>query len=61
MAVARVAASGHLAGGHVESCEECRRAVANIVVAASFDLVGSHGQQRLGPVQRLDLTLLIDA
>ena len=61
MAVARVAASRHLAGGNVESCEERRRAVANIVVAAPFDLAGSHGQQRLGPVQCLDLTLLIDA
>jgi hypothetical protein len=46
-AMARVEAPGHLAGGHVESCEECRRAVTNIVVAAPFDLAGSHGQQRL--------------
>jgi len=57
VAMARVAAPHHLAGGNVESCEECRRAVTNIVVAASFDLARSHGQQRLGPVQRLDLTL----
>ena len=35
--------------------------MARIVVGAPLDLSRSHGQQRLGPVQRLDLALLVDA
>jgi hypothetical protein len=32
-----------------------------VVVSAPFRLVEAHGQQRRGPVQRLDLALLVDA
>jgi hypothetical protein len=35
--------------------------VANIIVAAPLDLSEAHGQKRLAPVKRLDLTLLVNA
>ena len=40
---------------HIQSGEQGRRAVAFVIVAAAFDLAGPHGQQRLGPIQRLHL------
>jgi hypothetical protein len=45
MAVARAAASGHLAVGNVERCEKRHCAAANVVVAASLDLAWTHRQQ----------------
>jgi ABC-type phosphonate transport system ATPase subunit len=31
-----------------------------VIVSAPLGLLGAHGQQWLGPVQRLDLRLLVD-
>jgi hypothetical protein len=56
-----VGPAGHLAGGDVEGGEEGGGAVADVVVGAPLHLPGTHGQQRLGPVESLDLALLIDA
>ncbi len=46
---------------HVQSCEQVRRAVAHIVMGALLGLAEADRQQRLGPVQRLDLGLLVKA
>jgi hypothetical protein len=51
----------HLAGGDVERGEQRRRAVPLVVMRPALDLAGPHRQERLGPVQRLNLRLLIDA
>ena len=55
------AAADDLAGRGVESGEQRQGAVAFVVVAAPFGLTGAHRQQRLGPVEGLDLALLVDA
>jgi hypothetical protein len=55
-----VGLAGHLASGDVEGGEERGGAVAQIVVGAPLHLTGTHGQQRLGPIEGLDLALLID-
>src|SRR6185436_2071297 len=46
---------------HVESGKQRRGAVALLVVGTTLNLAGSHGQQRLRAIQRLDLALFIDA
>jgi hypothetical protein len=46
---------------HVEHSKQRRGAVAFVVVGAPLDLTKPHGQQRLRAVQRLNLTLFIDA
>ena len=60
-AVTRKALSDDLAGGDVEGGEQRGGAVAHVVMGASLDLSGPHGQHRLGAVERLDLALLVDA
>jgi hypothetical protein len=50
-----------LPGLHIERGEQRQRAMALVVVAAPFGLSGPHRQQRLRPVERLDLALLVDA
>jgi hypothetical protein len=60
-AMAGIATPDDLAGGGVESGEQAEGSVARVVVGAPLDLSRAHGQQRLGPVQRLDLALLVDA
>ena len=47
-------------GGDVKSGKEGCGAMANVVVGHSFDVSKSHGQHRLGPVEGLNLALLID-
>ena len=47
------------AGFGVERGKQGRRAVRHVIMRAPFDLAGPHRQQRLGPVERLDLTLLV--
>ena len=47
--------------GDVERGEQAGDAVADVVVGASLGHAGHHRQHRLGPVQRLDLALLVDA
>lgn len=49
----------HVATGHVESGEQTGGAVPLVVESAALDLPGPHGQQRHGPVQRRNLTLLV--
>jgi hypothetical protein len=44
-----------------KTCEQRCGAMAFIVMRASLHLPGTHRQQRLGAVQRLDLAFLIDA
>ncbi len=51
----------HMATGHVESGEQTGSAVPSVVVSAAFDLSRTHGQQRRGAVQRLNLALLVHA
>jgi hypothetical protein len=48
------------AGRDVERGEETRRAVAHVVVGPSLDRALSERQHRLGPVEGLDLGLLVD-
>ena len=60
-AVTRVQASDHLARGEVQRRVEARGAGAPIVVAAALGDARQQRQDRRGPIQRLDLGLLIDA
>src|SRR5262249_52595834 len=60
MAVALHTAADDLALEHVESGEERRRAVADVVVRHGFEASLLHRQARLGAVERLYLALLID-
>jgi hypothetical protein len=67
--VAGHALAYHRAGLHVglgrhgcyEAGEQRRGAMALIIVRAPLDLAGAHRQQRLGAIERLDLTLLVNA
>ena len=54
-AMALVTTADDLAGRHVERGEQRARTVPLVVVAASLGLAGTQGQQRLRPVERLDL------
>src|SRR5208283_313287 len=56
-----MASPNHLAAFHVQSSEQRSGSVANIIMAAAFHLPGTHGQQRLRAIQRLDLRLLVYA
>ncbi len=59
-----VASSGfgrHLAGRDLERGEQARRPVALVVMGVALDLPGLHRQHRLGPIERLDLGLLVEA
>ena len=60
MAVARFALGQHRSGGDVESGKQGRGAVSDIVVGDSFHIAESHGQNRLGAIQSLNLRLLVD-
>jgi hypothetical protein len=60
-ALPTVALANDPAAHHFERGEERRRPIADIVVRAALRLPGTHRQQRLSPVERLDLRLLIDA
>ena len=46
---------------HIESSEQGGDAMTLIVMGSSLDLAGSHRQQRLRAIKRLDLGLFIDA
>ena len=59
--VASLAAADHLAGLGVQCGKQRHRAVAQIIVGAPFRLSGTHGQQRAGTVQSLDLGLFVHA
>ena len=60
MTVACLALRQDGAGGDVESGKQGGGAMANVVVGHSFDVSKSHGQHGLGPVEGLNLRLLID-
>ena len=59
--VARPALGEHLAGGHVQGGEKGGGAVVDVVVRHTLHVTQAHGQQRLSPVQGLDLRLFVDA
>ena len=46
---------------HIQRGEQRRRPVPNVVVRTGFDVPGSHRQQRLRPIERLNLRLFVDA
>ena len=50
----------HLAGAHVQRGEQVRRAVPHVVVGAFLGRVERDREHGLGPIQGLDLGLLID-
>jgi hypothetical protein len=50
-----MALADHLAALGVERRKQGRRAVARVVVGAGLHLPRSHGQNGLGPIERLDL------
>ena len=56
-----VAGIGDLAGRDLQGCEQAGGAVALVVVGLLLRKPGPQRQDRRGPVQRLDLGLLIDA
>jgi hypothetical protein len=60
MAVALHAAADDLAFEHIESGEERGRAMAFVIVGQGSGAALLQGQARLGPVERLDLALLVD-
>ncbi len=51
----------HLPGFHIQGGKEGRRPVATVVMGAPFNLPGSHRENGLCAIQRLNLGLLIDA
>ena len=48
------------AGGDLEGGRQDEGAVTLVVVGVALDLPGPEGQHRLGPIERLDLGLLVD-
>ena len=61
MAMTLGAFAEYFAGGHIESGEQGRGSVADVVVGIAFDIARSHRQRGLGTIERLDLAPLIDA
>ena len=60
--VTRVAGvGGDLAGGDLQRGEQAGGAVANVIVGLLLGNALAQRQNRLGPIQRLDLAFLIDA
>src|SRR6266498_6076190 len=55
------ASFGDRAGGHLQSSEQTRGAVPDVVMRHSGWKARTDRQDRLGPVQRLNLRLLVDA
>ena len=61
VAMARFATCEHLAGSDVQSGEQRRGPMADIVMGNPFGVAKAHRQQRLGPIQCLDLALFVHA
>jgi hypothetical protein len=59
-AVATMDLADDFAGFGIESGEQAGCAMAQVVRSAAFGLSGTHGQQRRGSLQSLNLALLID-
>jgi hypothetical protein len=60
-AVSAIALGEHVTGGHLQSREERRRAMAHVIMSAPLNLPRAHGQERLAALKGLNLTLLVDA
>jgi len=60
MSVASLALGDHFTVGDIERGKQRGGAVTDVVVGDAFDVTESHGQHRLGPVERLHLGLFID-
>lgn len=60
MTMACLALRQDCSGRDVESGKQGGGAMANVVVGHSFDVSKSHGQHGLGPVEGLDLRILIN-
>ena len=60
-AMAAMHFTDHLASRHIQCGEQGRGAVALVVVGATLDLTGPHRQDRLCPIEGLDLALLVCA
>lgn len=58
-AVAPVELADHATARHLQRCEKSGRAVADVVVRALLGHAEAHRQNRLRPVQRPDLRLLV--
>lgn len=59
--VARLALGDHLASGHVQGSEQGGGAMADVVMGDALDVPQTHGQERLSPVEILNLRLLVNA
>ena len=55
------ALSDHRTGGHVQGSKKRGGAVADVIVGDTLDIAQTHGQQRLGSIQGLDLRFLVNA
>src|SRR5207253_1567452 len=60
-AVPAVTLANDLAAHHFERRKERRGPMADIVVRAALRLAGAHRQERLGPIEGLNLRLLVHA
>jgi hypothetical protein len=60
-AMARVHGADHLAGREIQRGVQARGAVALVVVRGALGRAGQHRQDRCGPIQSLDLRLLVHA
>jgi len=56
----RFTARAHLTGGDIQRGDEVEGAVANVVMRLSFRLPDVHREDRLRPLKRLDLRLLVE-
>ena len=59
VAMARLALRQHFPRSCIQGCEQCRGAMADVIVRDAFDVTQSHGQHGLGALQGLALALLI--
>jgi hypothetical protein len=59
VAMAGMAGVSHLPGGHLQRGKQGRGAVPDVVVGTSLNSAWRHRPDRLGPLQRLDLGLLV--
>jgi len=56
-----LALGDHRTGANVQGGKQCGGAVADVVVGDALDVAQTHGQQRLGAIEGLDLRFLVNA